>query len=175
MLASTGVVCNTSIMRTSMRPFFAALAVIVAAYPHAGFADAVSDQKKAYKALGIDPGKKPPLCSLLSTSEVEGFLGKRVQPGDSAGPVSGCAWRAADGSNDGLLVTRDSRDNWYPATKSAQYTKVGGIGEQAYSAFEPGVGYEASALAANGVTSVQLSGKGSAADALKILRVVIKR
>jgi hypothetical protein len=158
-----------------MAGFLALLLVAAATRPPGAFADAVSDQKQAYKALGIDAGKKPALCNLLSTGEVESFLGKRVQAGESAGPVTGCAWRAADGTNDGILVIREARADWHPATSSAQYAKVAGIGEQAYTAYEPGLGYEAAALAANGVTLVQFSGKGSADAALKVLRIVIKR
>jgi hypothetical protein len=151
------------------------LVVGAAALPVRAQADAMADQKKAYKALGVKVPNEPALCRLLSIAEVEKYLGKRVQPGESAGPVSGCAWRAADGSNDGLLVTRGARGDWYPATSSAQYTKVDGVGEKAYTAYETGLGYEAGALAANGVTTVQFSGKGSAATALAVLRVVVKR
>jgi len=150
-------------------------AVAVLAHPVRARADAVADQKKAYKALGIKVPNEPALCHLLSIAEVEKYLGKPVQPGTSAGPVSGCAWRAADGSNDGLLVTRGARGDWYPATSSAQYTNVDGIGEKAYTAYETGVGYEASALGANGVTTVQFSGKASAATAVAVLRIVVKR
>jgi hypothetical protein len=146
-----------------------------AAYPVRVQADAMADQKKAYAALGSKIASGPALCHLLSRAEVEKYLGKRVQPGTSAGPVSGCAWRAADGSNDGLLVTRGARGDWYPATSSAQYAKVDGVGEKAYTAYETGVGYEASALAANGVTTVQFSGKASAATAVAVLRIVVKR
>jgi hypothetical protein len=151
------------------------LVVAAAVHPVRTQADALADQKKAYKALGINIPKQPALCHLLSIAEVEKYLGKRVQPGTSAGPVSGCAWRAADGSNDGLLVTRGARGDWYPATSSAQYAKVDGIGEKAYTAYETGLGYEASALAANGVTTVQFSGKGDAAAAVAVLRIVVKR
>lgn len=139
-------------------------------------ADAVSDQKKAYKALGIDVSKnKPALCHLLSKGEVEKFLGEPVRDGTSAGPVvSGCAWHAANGSNDGLLVTRQSRNSWYPPTRSKYYKKISGLGEQAYTDYTP-IGYEATALSAKGVTSVQFSGKGSARAALDALRIVMKR
>lgn len=138
-------------------------------------ADAISDQKKAYNALGIHVGKKPSLCNLLSKAEVEKILGKPVREGTSAGSVSGCAWKAADGSNDGLLVTRERRDGWYPPTRSKSYKKVSGVGEQAYTNFEQGIGYEAMALSAKGVTGVQFSGKGSASAALDVLRIVLKR
>jgi len=140
-------------------------------------ADAISDQKKAYKNLGIDVGKnQPALCHLLSKVEVERFIGKPVRDGTSAGPaVTGCAWHAADGSNDGVLVTRVPRDSWYPPTTSKSYKKVSGIGEQAYTNYMPGVGYEANALSAKGVTTVLLSGKGSAGTAVDALRIVIKR
>jgi hypothetical protein len=148
------------------------LCAAAAMHPVRSEADAMADQKKAYKALGATVPKEPALCNLLTLAEVEKYLGKRVQAGTSAGPVSGCAWRAADGSNDGLLVTRGARGDWYPPSGSK---KVEGIGEKAYTAYEAGIGYEAVALAANGVTNVQFSGKASAADALAVLRIAVKR
>ncbi len=55
-------------------------------------ADAMSDQKKAYQALGKQVTSRPPLCKLLSKPEVERFVGAPVKDGGSAGPVDGCAW-----------------------------------------------------------------------------------
>jgi|GEM_PF-5728220 hypothetical protein len=158
---------------------FATLSLLIAVLaltPVTAKAGPVSDQKKAYKAIGIDVGKnKPALCRLLSKSEVERVVGKPVRDGTSAGPViAGCAWHAADGSNDGLLVTRQSRDGWYPPATSKFYKKVSGIGEQAYSNYSE-VGYEAAALSAKGVTGVLISGKGTIKAAIDTLRIVLKR
>jgi hypothetical protein len=152
------------------------LIAAVAALTIAVDADAVSDQKKAYKALGIDVGKnKTALCRLLSNDEVQKFVGKPVKDGTSAGPViAGCAWHAADGSSDGMLVTRQARDGWYPPTTSKYYKKLGRIGEQAYSNYTE-AGYEANALSAKGVTGVLISGKGKGGAAIDALRIVIKR
>jgi hypothetical protein len=152
-------------------------AATVLTFASAVSADAVSDQKKAYNALGIDVSKnKPALCNLLTKAEVERFLGEPVREGTTAGPVvSGCAWHAANGSNDGLLVTRSARTAWYPPTYSKSYRKVAGIGDAAYTNFEDGLGYEAVARSAKGVTGVQFSGKGSAAAALGVLRIVVTR
>jgi hypothetical protein len=155
----------------------ALVVVAVAAGTVAVKADAVSDQKKAYKALGVNLDKhKPALCNLLSKAEVERFLGKPVHDGTSAGPVvTGCAWHATDGSNDGILVTRSARTNWYPPTTSKYYKKVSGIGDQAYTDFTPGLGYEAQARSAKGVTGVQISGKPGAQVAVDALRIAVKR
>lgn len=145
------------------------------ALPSIACADAISDQKKAYEKLGIKLPHPPAMCSLLTKGEVARYLGKAVSDGESAGSVSGCAYRAADRSNDGVLVTRQARDAWYPPTKTSQYQSVSGVGEKAYTAFEPGLGFEAGVLASTGVTNVQFSGKGSAADALALARIAMKR
>jgi hypothetical protein len=154
------------------------LALTILAGTVSARADAVSDQKKAFDALGISVGKKQPdMCYLASKGEVERYFGKPVHDGTSAGPVvAGCAWYAADGTNSGILVTRDARSAWHPETDWPQYKPVGGVGEKAYTAYQPGLGYEAGSLGAKGFTTVLFSGKtASAAAALAMLRVVMNR
>jgi hypothetical protein len=154
----------------------AVLAIAVIAATALARADAVSDQKKAYKALGTDLSKnRPALCKLLSKSEVERFLGEPVHDGSSAGPVvSGCVWHAVSNASTGILVTRSQGGGWYPPTASRNYKNVRGIGQQAFTNSDE-VGYEASARDAKGVTYVLFSGKGNTRAALDALRIVMKR
>ena len=149
------------------------LASVIALSAVAG-ADAVSDQKKVYKTLGIDLSKnKPALCHLLSKAEVERYLGEPVHDGTPTAVVSGCAWHAVGDASKGILVTRRS-GGWYPPTNSPNYKNVTGVGRQAFTNRDE-VGYEASARDAKGVTNVLMSGKGSAAAALSLLRLAMKR
>jgi hypothetical protein len=152
----------------------AVLVSMIAASAAAG-ADAVSDQKKAYKTLGLDPGKnKPGFCKLLSKAEVERFLGEPVHDGTSPPVVTGCVWHTVSDASKGLLVTRSTGGGWYPPTASKSYKNVTGIGRQAFSNVNE-LGYEASARDAKAVTYVLLSGKGNVATALSVLRLVMKR
>ncbi len=140
-------------------------------------ADAVSDQKKIYKALGVDLSKnKPALCNLLSKAEVEQYLGKPVRDGTSAGPVvTGCAWVAADGSGDGILVTRDPGAITYPPTHSKSYKPLAGFGDKAYTNYDLS-GSTAEGHNAKGATEVliQRSGNNTRA-AVDALRAAMKR
>ena len=161
-------------MRFSLIRSLTLLSVIL--FVQAGVrADPVADQKKAYKAIGIKIPHPAAMCNLLTKSEVSKAIGKPVGDGESAGAAAGCAYRASDGSNDGVLVIRQARSGWYESTSANQYHAVTGVGEKAYTAYEPGLGYEANVLAANGVTNVQISGKGSADAALALARIAMKR
>ena len=143
--------------------------------PAAVGADPVADQKKVYKALGLKIPHPPAMCNLLTKSEVSSAIGKPVGNGESAGAAAGCAYRATDGSNDGVLVIRQARSDWYESTHADQYHPVNGVGEKAYTAYEAGLGYEANVLSANGVTNVQISGKASAETALALAKIAMKR
>src|ERR1700736_5290809 len=143
---------------------FAALAFLVitlTTVSAAVKADAVSDQKKAYKAHGIDKAmgidlnkNKPALCKLLTKADATRFLGKPVREGESAGPVlSGCAYHAADGSNDGILVSRDTPGYWPSPAQLKSYKAVAGVGDKAYTYVDVS-GSNASAKSSKGVTDV---------------------
>ncbi len=118
------------------------LVLTIAMAPLAARADAVSDQKKAFKAAGYHGydeilNRKPnsDRCKLLSKSEAEHFLGKPVGKIEPDAITSGCAYHAADGSGDGLLVSRDpNRSSWYP---TSQDRAVSGVGEKAYTNTAP--------------------------------------
>lgn len=164
-------------MHTSFLRGIALLALVTLA-PVLVRADAMSDQKKAFQAMGIGIPKGIKMCNLLTTSEAAKALGKAVRAGVDAGPVSGCAFHAADGSNDGVLVIRNARSDWYPPTHdnySKDFRMVGGVGEKAYTVLQPGVGYEAAILNAKGITQVQMSGSGSASTALSLARIAMNR
>ena len=161
-----------------MRPSFvrgtALLGFVIFAAAGVG-ADPVANQKKADKPLGGNVHQPTAMCDLLTKSEVTRAIGKPVGDGESAGSVTGCAYRATDGSNDGVLIIRQARSDWYASTSANQYHAVGGVGEKAYTAYEPGIGYEANVLAPSGVTNVQISGKASAEAALALARIAMKR
>ena len=153
----------------------ASLTIATVATAAAAHADAMSDQKKAYDALGIHIPHPPALCRLMSKAEVARFVGGPVKDGVSAGPVAGCAWYLADGSSDGLLVMRGPRGDMYPPTREPSYKKVGGVGERAYTV-HTATGYEADAMTAKGITTVIMRAKGASTDkALAALRVVMNR
>lgn len=156
-----------------------ALLALVALTPAIARADAVSDQKKALKAMGMGIPKGVKMCQLLTPGEAGKFLGKPVRPGVDAGAADGCAFHAADGSNDGVLVMRGARGDWYPPSKPSSYTKefrmVNGVGEKAYTVLNLGVGYEAAVLSAKGITQVQMSGKAPADAALALVRMAMNR
>jgi hypothetical protein len=136
-------------------------------------ADAMSDQKKAYNAIGIKVHGTPPLCKLMSKAEVERFLGGPVKDGVS-GPMGGCAWYLVKSPSDGMFVMRNPRAPLdHPSDPS--YRKVTGVGEQAYTV-HAAYGYEADALNAKGVTSVIMhTDTANAAKALAVLRVAMNR
>ena len=160
-------------MKTIAALAFVTIATVAAST--AANADAVSDQKKAYQALGIQIKNQPPLCKLMSKAEVERFVGGPVKDGVSAGPVAGCAWYMADGSSDGMLVTRSPRGEMYPPTTEPSYKKITGVGEKAYTV-HTAVGYQADAMNAKGITSVVMRAKGASTDkALAVLRMVMNR
>jgi hypothetical protein len=150
-------------------------ALCLALVPVAAHADAMSDQQKAYKMMGIHIPHPPAMCGLISKGEAARFLGTPVRDGESAGPLSGCAYHSVTDPNVGLLVTRDKRDSWYPPTNDKGYAAIHGVGERAYTMFNAGLGYEATALNAKGVTSIQLAGKGSASTAIGLLRIAMNR
>ena len=155
----------------------ALVTLAVVAMSTAAKADAVSDQKKAYQALGIKikPGAK--LCKLLTKSEVERLVGGPVKDGAQPGPADGCYWAAA-GPNPGLLVTREPGTHLQDYSRFpqfSQYKKINGVGMQAFT-IHSASGDQADGLNAKGVTSVIVSGNGaSAAKALAVLRIVINR
>lgn len=151
------------------------LVACLALVPVAANADAKSDQLKAYKKMGITIPHPPALCNLITKSEAARFLGTPVRDGESAGPLSGCAYRTLADANAGLLVTRGERGDWYPPKNSKRYANVQGIGERAYTDYTDGLGYEATALNAKGVTSIQMSGKGNASTAIGLLRIAMNR
>jgi hypothetical protein len=151
------------------------LVACLALIPVAANADAKSDQLKAFKKMGIGIPHPPALCNLITKSEAARFLGEPVRDGESAGPISGCAYRSIVDANAGVLVTRGERSDWYPPTNSKHYAPVQGIGEHAYTDYTDGLGYEATALNSKGVTSIQMSGKGNASRAIGMLRIAMNR
>ncbi len=158
-------------MKTLATLALATLATVAA--PAAANADAMSDQKKAYDAIGIKVPGTPPLCKIMSKAEVERFLGGPVKDGVS-GPMGGCAWYLVKSSSDGMFVMRDKRAPLsHPSDPS--YKKVTGVGEQAYTV-HAAYGYEADGLNAKGVTIVIMhADNASAAKALAVLRVAMSR
>jgi hypothetical protein len=157
-----------------------ALVVLTSAVAHA---DAISDQKKAYKAMGVPiPDKSaPPMCNLLTKDEAARYLGKPVGDCGSAGPNPGCGYGAVDGSKAGILVTRTPRSDWdlKYIQGDKHYRAVHDLGEQAYTMEETvgdhRVGYSAGVLGPNGVTEVTLVGQYDESTALAVVRLVMKR
>ena len=162
------------ILHTHIARGLATLALLILV-PVIARADAVSDQKKAYEKMGIKIPHPPAMCNLVTASEASRAIGKAVKAGESAGPLSGCAYKAADGSNDGILVTRGDRSDWYPPTTAAGYRTISGLGEKAYVANEMSIGYEAAVMTAKGLTSVLVAGSKSPDAALALVRIAMSR
>ncbi len=164
---------------------FIALVLVAGVAGHASQvkADAMSDQKKVYKALGgkteIGPGK----CTIFTKSDAERFFKAPVVHVETEMDKTDCAWGLAKNPSAGVLVSRASRSAWYPPrpgdTATSQIHHVTGVGENAYTSYmNAGAGgiYSAGVLTSKGVTSVALNEKaGNAATALAIARMVMNR
>lgn len=164
---------------------FIALVLFAGVAGHAGQvrADAISDQKKAYKALGvkIQPGTEK--CTIFTKSDAEHVFGTPVVHVETEMNKTDCAWGLAKNPSAGVVVSRGSRSDWYPprsgTTGVSRIHHVTDVGENAYTYYaNAGAGglYTADVLTSKGVTSVTLAeGAGNAAKALEIARMVMNR
>ena len=161
-----------------------ALVLVVGVAGHAAQvkADAISDQKKAYKALGvkIPQGDK---CTIFTKSDAERVFRAPVVHVETEMAKTDCAYGLAKNPSAGVNVSRGPRSDWYPPDpKVAVYSQihhVTGVGENAYTYYaNAGAGgiYSAQVLNSKGVTSVTLAERaGNAATALEIARMVMNR
>lgn len=146
-------------------------------------ADAIADQKKAFKAAGYNLQPKTEKCTIFTKSDAERVFRAPVVHVETEMDKTDCAWGLAKNSSVGVLVSRGSRSDWYPprsgTTGVSQIHHVTGVGENAYTYYaSAGAGglYTADVLTSKGVTSVTLAeGAGNAATALTIARMVMNR
>jgi hypothetical protein len=111
------------------------------------------------------------LCSLYTTSEIQGILGASVGQGEAAGPMAtACQW---NGQGDGVYAQVQvipGADNWEKHTGAKGYEVLPGIGKEAFVAMALG-GWEAGTVTDKTVVFVSLNGgtasRNSAVDFLK--------
>jgi hypothetical protein len=158
-----------------------ALVLVAGVAGHAGQvkADAISDQKKVYKALGAEIQPETEKCTIFTKSDAERVLGGPVVHLETDMVKSACAYGRANDHTVGLTVDRGPRSNWtIPKTNSSYYNQVHhvkGVGQDAYTLYNNGLGYEADVLTPKGVITVNLSGVGNASTALSVARMVMNR
>lgn len=162
-----------------------ALVLVAAVAGHASQvkADAISDQKKAYKALGVKIQPQTEKCTIFTKSDAERVFGAPVVHVETEMDKTDCAYGLAKNPSAGVNVSRGPRSDWYPprsgTTGVSQIHHVTGVGENAYTYYaNAGAGglYTADVLTSKGVTSVVLAeGAGNAATALTIARMVMNR
>jgi hypothetical protein len=134
-------------------------------------ADAMTDYLNQLKKGAAN--KDPKLCRFLTKDEVARYLGEPVQSGTPGG--SGCIWFAVKGS-DQVTVTRVAgRDTVTTPKNLRQYQAVSGVGERAFTAYNPRLGYWAQAYSGGNTTNVYVEGGGKAAAALALLKIAIQR
>jgi hypothetical protein len=156
-----------------------ALVLISAVAGHAGQAkaDAISDQKKAFEQHGIKIEFEK--CTIFTKSDAERVLGGPVVHTETEADKTACAYNRASDSTVGLNVSREPRSSWtIPKTDSSYYDQVQhveGVGEDAYTLHNKGLGYEADVLTPKGVISVVMANCGNAATALSVARMVMNR
>ena len=146
-------------------------------------ADAMSDQKKAFKAAGIKLAPNSKTCTIFTKSDAERVFRQPVVHVETEYDKTDCAYGLAKDPSVGVNVSRGSRDDWYPpkpgTTAVSQIRHVSGVGENAYTYYaNAGAGgiYNADVLTSKGVTSVTLAeGAGNADTALAIARMVMNR
>ena len=162
-----------------------ALVFVAGVTGHAGpaNADAISDQKKAYKAMGIKVQPFNDKCTIFTKSDAERVLHAPVVHVETEMDKNDCAWGLAKDSSVGVLVSRGSRSDWYPpkpdTTGVSKVHHVTGVGDDAYTYYaNAGAGgiYTADVLTSKGVTSVTVAEKAGNADtALSIARMAMNR
>ena len=168
-----------------MKSSLVALVLVLGIAGHAApvNADAMADQKAAFKKMGIKFEKKANKCTFFRQADAERALhGPVVFLPNEVDPTI-CAWGLARDSSIGVNVSREPRSSWYPPkpgdAATSQVRHVAGVGENAYTAYMnagPGGVYSAVVLTPKGVTDVELTEKaGNAATALAIARSVMNR
>lgn len=146
-------------------------------------ADAMADQKKAFKAAGIKIPSNSEQCTIFTKNDAERVFRAPVVHVETELDKTDCAYGLAKNPSVGVVVSRGSRSNWYPprpgTTSVSQIHHVTGVGENAYTYYaNAGAGgvYTADVLTSKGVTSVTLAeGAGNATTALTIARMVMNR
>jgi hypothetical protein len=134
-------------------------------------ADAMDDYLKQLKKGAAH--KDPKLCRFLTKDEVARYLGEPVRDGSPGG--SGCIWFAVKGS-DQVTVTRvEGRDTVTTPKNLSQYKTVSGVGERAFTAYNPMLGYWAQGYNGRGTTNVYVQGRDKSAAALALLKLAIQR
>lgn len=162
-------------MSFAQRALIASVLVLVAGV--AGHAS----QVKADAIAEVQPGAEK--CTIFTKSDAERVFRAPVVHVESEMSKTDCAWGLAKNPSVGVLVSRESRSDWYPpragTTGVSQIHHVTGVGENAYTYYaNAGAGglYSADVLTSKGVTSVALAeGAGNAATALAIARLAMNR
>jgi hypothetical protein len=154
-----------------------ALVAGVAGHASSAKADAISDQKKVFKTMGVMPEFEK--CTIFTKSDAERVLGGPVVHTETEADKTACAYSRVGSSNVGLNVSREPRSSWsVPKADSSYYTDVHhvtGVGQDAYTVYNKGLGYEADVLTPKGVIVVIMANYGNANTALSIARTVMNR
>ncbi len=170
----------------------AALVLISAVAGHAGpvNADAMSDQKKAFKATGVNPlGAKPSECTIFTRSDAERVFHAPVVYFDSdftEYSKTPCAWTLRPKDWDFAVLVSRGKEPFIPpqaendgGLQTSQVRHVKGVGQDAYTSYlhsSTGGMYEAMVLTSKGVTNVMLGEKAGNADTtLAIARITVDR
>lgn len=117
--------------------------------------------------------KDPKLCRFLTKDEVARNLGEPVQAGSPGG--SGCIWSALKGSDQVTVTRAPGRDTVTTPRNLSQYKAVSGVGERAFTAYNPMLGYWAQGFNGRDTTNVYVLGRGKAAAALALLKLAMQR
>jgi hypothetical protein len=147
-------------------------------------ADAIADQKKVYKVMGVNM-QVDEKCTIFTKSDAERVFHAPVVHIDSEVDKNACAYGLAKDPSVGVDVSR-AKPPLDPPTagtffgaKTSQVRHVKGVGQDAYTSYiNAGYGgtYFADVLTSKGVTHVILAEKAGNADtALAIARIVMNR
>ncbi len=149
----------------------------VASHASQAKADAISDQKKAFEQHGIKI--KFEKCTIFTKSDAERVLGGPAVHTETEADKTACAYNRATDSTVGLNVSREPRSSWKIPIENNSYVDqvqhVKGVGQDAYTLHNKGLGYEADVLTPKGVIVVVMANCGNAATALSVARMVMNR
>lgn len=117
-------------------------------------------------------------CSIFTKSDAERILGGPVVHTETEADKTACAYNRANQSTVGVNVSREPRSSWTTPTGNTyvdHVQHVKGVGQDAYTLHNKGLGYEADVLTPNGVIVVVLANYGNATTALSVARMVMNR
>lgn len=133
--------------------------------------DAMTDYFKQLQKGAVN--KDPKQCRFLTKDEVARYLGEPVGAGSPNG--TGCIWSALKGSDQVTVTRAAGRDTVTTPKNLRQYKAVSGVGERAFTAYNPMLGYWAQGYNGRGTTNVYVLGRDKAAAALALLKLAIQR